>query len=158
MPAQMQFNKRFLSHKFCARGVKYEIGVCIASGEIVWLHGPARCGEHDISLARQAFVSFLNDGEMAIADKGYQGEPKHIKTPSIWSYRTEGEMATAHIAGMRHETVNRRFKHFQILTKPFRHCLMKQSSCFRAVAVVTQLNLTLGAPLFQVKYCDEGRH
>ena len=153
----MGFNKRFLSHKFHGRGVKYEIGVCIATGQIEWLHGPARCGENDITLARQAFISFLNDGEMACADKGYRGEPKYLKTPSIWSYRTDEDMAMAHTTGMRHETVNRRFKHFQILTKSFRHCLTKHSSCFRAVAVVTELNLTHGAPLFQVKYCDEGR-
>ena len=121
------------------------------------MHGPARGGENDITLARQAFVSFLNDGEMAVADRGYEGEFDHLKTPSIWHHRSDEEAALARTASQRHETVNRRFKIFEVLSKPFRHTLEKQSACFRAVAVITQLNIRHGAPLFEVKYHDEGR-
>ena len=75
----------------------------------MWVHGPVRCGMNDIGVARQAFISFLNDGEMAVADRGYEGESNHLKTPSIWHYRSDEEQAMAKSAGQRHKTVNCRF-------------------------------------------------
>jgi hypothetical protein len=41
MPVQMIFFKKFMSHKFKGNGLKYEVGVCIATGCIVWIHGPS---------------------------------------------------------------------------------------------------------------------
>ena len=87
MPVEMKFAKEFISHKFKGNGLKYEVGVCIATGHIVWVHGPSRAGESDITLARQAFVSFLNDDEMAVADSGYRGEIRSIKTPDKVQFR-----------------------------------------------------------------------
>ena len=58
MPVQMKFSEKFMSHKFKGNGLKYEVGVCIVTGRIVLIHGPSRAGESDITLARQAFVSF----------------------------------------------------------------------------------------------------
>ena len=88
---------------------------------------------------------------------GYEGEFDHLKTPSIWHHRSDEETAMTKTASQRHETVNRRFIFFELLIKPFRHTLEKQSTCFRAVAVITQLNIRHGAPLFEVEYHDEGR-
>jgi hypothetical protein len=51
MPVEMKFSKEFMSHKFKGNGLKYEVSVCIATGRIVWIHGPARAGEGDITLA-----------------------------------------------------------------------------------------------------------
>ncbi|KAL7516630.1 hypothetical protein ACHAWF_000064 [Thalassiosira exigua] len=158
MKVNMKFMKKFMSHKFKARGLKMEVGVCIITGDIVWIHGPARCGKNDVTLAREAFIGFLDNNEKAVADRGYVGEDDHLKTPSIWHYQTDKEKSIAHIAGLRHETVNGRLKIFQVLTKPFRHSLDKHSSCFRAVAVITQLNIENGSPLFQVEYHDEGNN
>lgn len=157
MPVQMKFAEKFLSHKFHGNGVKYEIGVCIATGHIVWLHGPIRCGKNDIQVAREVFLSFLNDDEMAVADYGYEGEDQHIKTPSIHHFLSTEERDLAGLARARHENINGRFKSFNVLSVSFRHCLAKQSACFRAVAVLTQLNIRNGSPLFPVKYYDEGR-
>lgn len=157
LQVQMKFAENFLSHKFKGNGVKYEVAVCIQTGGVVWIHGPVRCGINDIQVARQAFVSFLNDDEMANADGGYRGEEKHLKAPRLYHYRSEEMMAMAGTARARHETVNGRFKIFAVLTKSFRHELVKHSACFRAVAVVTQLNIENGNPLFQVEYSDEGR-
>ncbi|KAL3791579.1 hypothetical protein ACHAW5_000882 [Stephanodiscus triporus] len=41
MPVEMKFAKEFMSHKFMGNGLKYEVGVCIATGHIVWVHGPS---------------------------------------------------------------------------------------------------------------------
>lgn len=157
MPVQMKFAPGFMSHKFKGNGVKYEVAICIQTGEIVWIHGPVRCGENDISVSRQAFISFLHEDEKAEADRGYAGEDDHITTPHDDIYRSTGEPYKASAVRARHETVNARFKQFAVLTKTFRHTLLKHSSCFRAVAVITQLKLTHGKSLFDVDYTDRGR-
>ena len=157
MPVEMKFSEKFMSHKFKGNGLKYEVGVCIVTGHIVWVHGPSRAGRNDITLARQAFVSFLNDDEMAVADSGYRGEMQHMKTPDLMHFRSGEEYYDASVARSRHKTVNSRFKTKQILVKRFRHPLAFHSACFRAVAVITQLNIEAGESLFHVQYIDEGR-
>ena len=55
----------------------------------------------------------------------------------------------------RHETVNKRMKQFGCLRQPFRHHdFAKHSSCFRAVAVLTQVAIEFGETLFEVEYSD----
>lgn len=157
VPVQMKFSEKFMSHKFKGNGLKYEVGVCIVTGRIVWIHGPSRAGESDITLARQAFVSFMDDNEMAVADSGYRGEMRRIKTPDFIHFRSNGEYYDAAVARARHETVNSRLKNMQVLVKRFRHSLAFHSSCFRAVAVITELNIEAGESLFPVQYIDEGR-
>jgi hypothetical protein len=51
MPAEMKFSEKFMSHKFKGNGLKYKVGVRIATGQIVWIHGPAQAGKNDIRLA-----------------------------------------------------------------------------------------------------------
>ncbi|KAL3794720.1 hypothetical protein ACHAW5_003729 [Stephanodiscus triporus] len=139
MPAQMKFSEKFMSHKFKGNRLKYEVGVCIATGRIVWIHGPSRAGMNDITLARQAFVSFLNDNEMAVADSGYRGEMHHIKTPDLMYFCSGEEYYDAAVARARHETVN---------------SISKQTG---SVAVITELNIEAGESLFSVQYIDEGK-
>jgi hypothetical protein len=157
MPVEMQFATEFMSHKFKGNGLKYEVGVCIATGHIVWVHGPSRAGKSNITLARQAFVSFLNDDEMAVANSGYQGEFQLIKTPDKVHFRSGLEFYDAAVARACYETVNLRFKNNQVLVKRLRHSLAFHSACFQAVAVVSQLIIKNVEPLFDVQYSDEGR-
>lgn len=152
LPVQYCFNRRFFSHKFRSNGLRYELGVCLRTGDIVWINGPFRAGQSDINIARQAVTSALEDGEKVEADGGYDGEKLHIKIPTDAMDAEEHRMKT--IARSRHETANKRMKIYQILTKPFRHDLSKNSSAFRAVAVITQLNIMNGFPLFDVEYVD----
>ena len=157
MPVEMKFSEKFMSHKFKGNRLKYEVGVCIATGHVVWVHGPTRAGQNNITLARQAFVSFLNDDEMAVVDSGYRGEFHSIKTPNKVHFCSGLEFYNAAVAQARHETVNSRFKNNQVLVKHFRHSLAFHSACFRAVAVVSQLIIENGEPLIDVQYSDEGR-
>lgn len=57
MPCEMLFDKRFYSHKFNGNGVRYEVGVCIATGDIVWISGPFRCGVNDLTGSREGGAS-----------------------------------------------------------------------------------------------------
>lgn len=153
MPAEIGFNKEFFGVKFNHSGLKYEVGVCIATGYIVWINGPFRCGQNDVNITRTALLGALDYGESAVADSGYVGEPHHIRTPQVG---TEDEQAMQDKARARHETVNKRLKDFKVLgPNRFRHDPIFHSSCFRAVAVITQLSFENGAPPFQVTFYDD---
>ena len=60
--------------KFKCAGVRYEIGVCIQTGNIVWIHGPFKPSVHDLTIFRLALKNELDDGERVEADRGYIGD------------------------------------------------------------------------------------
>ena len=69
------FDPQWYSHKFHSPGLRYEIGICILTGHIVWAHGGLPCGEwSDLRLARDAFIHRLQPHEKALADKGYKDQ------------------------------------------------------------------------------------
>ena len=143
----MPFWKGWYSHKFKGPGVRYEVGLCIQTGKIIWIHGPFPCGRWpDLKIFRSAMKHQLSVGEKVVADKGYRGEPNHIVTPT--GERSEPEQR---VRG-RHGTVNRRFKQFGIMHRVFRHSVLKHQSAFGAVAVVTEVSIENGEPLFGVDY------
>jgi hypothetical protein len=110
------------SHKFKGPGLRYEVGLCILTGDIVWIHGPFPCGRWpDLKIFRSALKNALPPGEKVVANLGYRGKPAHIITPSGDGTEQEG------LVYGRHETVlvNRRFKHWNILQRVFRHDVYK---------------------------------
>ncbi len=38
MPVEMKFSEKLTSHKFKGNGLKYKVGVWIATGHVVWVH------------------------------------------------------------------------------------------------------------------------
>lgn len=51
------FDKLWFSHKFHGPGLRYEVGLNIRTGHIVWAFGGYPCGEYsDLTLSREAFV------------------------------------------------------------------------------------------------------
>jgi len=138
---QTPFDKAWFSHKFKGPGLRYEVGVCIQTGHIVWTNGPYRCGKWpDIKIAKEKLFRCLDAGEKVIADNGYGTSgvytiiPKNIENPSV-----------KHVHGMiraRHEIVNRRLKQWQVLGGGrYRAALHKHKKYFGAVAVITQVVL-----------------
>jgi hypothetical protein len=139
----------WFSHKFKGPGLRYEVGLCIRTGHIVWIHGPFPCGKWpDLKIFRYALKQKLANGEKVLADAGFRGEPEHVVTPT----GVRGDLGQQ-VRG-RHETVNRRFKQFGVLHRVFRHELIKHQSAFTAVAVITELALENGEPLFGVEYVE----
>ena len=138
------FWKGWFSHKFKGPGVRYEVGVCIRTGSIVWFNGPFPCGKWpDINTFRQGMKHCLRTGEKVQADLGHRGEALLIVTPDETS-------DTGRAVQARHETINKRFKQFAILHRVFRHDVRKHQVVFGAVAVITQLAIEHGEPLYQV--------
>jgi DDE superfamily endonuclease len=140
------FDRKWYSFKHHGPGVRYEIGLCIKTGKIVWAFGGVPCGAFtDLRLARHLFVDSLKDGERALADRGYRDF--HFITPYgvdlIPAVRQKEIMA-------RHETVNRRLKQFKVLGDRFRHEVTKHPICFHAVVNITELMIINGHPLYTV--------
>jgi hypothetical protein len=52
----------------------------------------------------------------------------------------------------RHETVNNCLKMFECLRQRFRHGVAAHVACFRAVAIIVQLQIEYGESLFDVEY------
>lgn len=141
------------SHKFKGPGVRYEVGVCILTGDIVWIHGPYPCGRWpDLKIFRSALKGLLaaaGGGEKVAADKGCRGESQCIVTPTGDSSDDVGKNARG-----RHETVNKRFKQWNILHRVFRHDVAKHQAVFSAVASITQIAINNGEPLYGLSYND----
>ena len=122
----------------------------------MWINGPYECGMwNDIMIFRDSLMSFLGPNERAEADDGYVGEsPLHIKCPNSFTNDISGSEMQQRICAC-HETVNKRFKQWGCLQNKFRHDILKHAEVFRAVAVITQIAIETGEPLFEVNYIDD---
>ena len=120
-----------------------------------WVNGPFPTGANsDLEIFRSGLMTYLEEFERVEADDGYIGEallkvrcPKCITTPL-----ERKEMMA--VVRMRHETVNRRMKQWRCLKDVFRHGLDFHETCFTFCAVMTQIAISNGEPLFQVDYSD----
>lgn len=143
------FASAWYSHKYKGPGLRYEVGICIQTGHIVWINGPYACGMwNDQRIFNHGLRYWLDEGERVEADNGYRG-PQIVRPGD---YATKEEKRAKDLARARHETVNRRFKQFAILSQPFRHPLKKHKMVFRAVAAITQLQIETGTGPFHVIY------
>ena len=141
-----QFNPKWFSHKFHGPGLRYEIGLCIRTGDIVWANGGLPCGQwSDLRIARSLILEETQPGEMIIADRGYRDE-EFFDIPA-----NEGDQLKKLILA-RHETVNRRIKQFRCMGSKFRHDLHLHPRFFHAVVNLCQLTIENGEPLFQVDF------
>ena len=146
----------FSSHKFAMKsGLRYEVAICILTGDIVWLNGPFPCGRwNDIKIFRNSLMSHLMDGERVEADDGYIGEaPQNIKCPKCISNKVETLSMQQRVRN-RQETANNRFKFWGILTQKYRHDITRHGEVFVSIAVITQLAFNMGEPLFSCGYKD----
>lgn len=137
------FSSKWYSHKFKAAGLRYEVGLCMRTGEIVWAYGSFPCGDWpDLRLARHCFVTFLESGEKVLADKGYNDR-------SFFILPNEENKIEHKFIMSRHETVNKRIRQFNILNNKFRHPLPFHKPCFHAIVNLTQLTIK-HEPLFTI--------
>lgn len=107
-----QHGPKFSSHKFAGKsGLRYEVCLCIKTGEIVWVNGPYECGSWpDISIFRDSLQSHLGRNERCEADDGYIGDhPEYIKCPGGFANPQQTEFMQQRVRN-RQETGNFRFK------------------------------------------------
>ena len=147
--------KKFFSFKFRKSGLRYEVGLCILTGVIVWINGHYKAGSwKDISIFRNSLKSHLEEGERVEADDGYVGEaPEFIKCPASFTNPQETLFMQQRVRN-RQETVNKRLKNWGALKQAYRHKFSNHGEIFRAIIVVTQLAIKGGEPLFTCGYRD----
>lgn len=122
-----------------APGLRYKIGMSIASGRIVWANGPFPCGTYS---GLKIFQSGMNNAheanERVIADGGYVDE-------CCMKFGENQKLTRLQVViRARHETVNRRFKQFSVLGNRFRHALSRHSAWFYAVCNITEVRVENG--------------
>ena len=156
------FSTKMFSKKLNGPGVKYEVGVCIKTGMIVWVNGPHIASKHDNTIIKEELLQLLFPDEAIECDRGYGGDDR-LKTPTVASDSKERKMKSNVRA--QQEAVNARLKVFNVLTTHFRHMkpdragmMEKHGWCFHAIAVITQLKFMGGervfdeSPEFDVSY------
>ena len=150
-----EHGRAFYSHKFKKSGLRYEVCICILTGDIVWINGPYECGLWpDIKVFRDSLLSHLEPNERVEADDGYIGEhPARIKCPKGFANPVENEAMQQRVRN-RQETINSRFKQFGAMGQIWRHDIDWHDDAFRAIAVVLQLAINHGEKLFDCSYVD----
>lgn len=147
--------KRYRSHKFDAPALRYEVGIAIQSGDIVWINGPFPAGRYnDIVIFRDKLKDKLEFcKEKVEADDGYRGEEFYIELPRNVGHGGHAQKRIKGLVRTRHETCNKRFKNWRALSERFRHSSdLLHGRIFRSIVAITQLQFEHGNPLFQVEY------
>ena len=149
----------FYSFKFKNSGLRYEVGTCIRTGDLVWINGPFPPGDWpDVEVFRLNLKLQLGANERVEADDGYIGEdPRTAKCPGGVRYMEDQHWrAKRSNVRSRGETANHRLKMFAAIDGTFRHNILKHSVCFRACAVLAQLSFEVGSKaLYQIKNYDQ---
>ena len=118
-------------------------------GDLVWIQGLYPAGEWtDIKIFNQVLRNFLDTGERVKADNCYMGAADKVKCPDDPFNPVQSRVRS------RHKMINGRFKTWGILKNTYRHNIRRHGEVFRAIAIVTQLGIDNGEPLFRVDYED----
>ena len=156
-PYEREYSSRWFSPKFKGPGLRYEIGLSILNGDIVWTNGPFACGKYsDWKIFKEeGLLANLDPNERVEADDGYlAGDPQYVKSRSgVW--HNEDKRGVRNTVRARHETVNKRLKQFGALSSKFNHNPKKHNEVFQSVVVFTQLAIEKGEPLFEVENYDD---
>jgi len=144
------FSPRWYSHKFKGAGVRYEVGVCIQTGSIVWVNGAYPCGSwSDVKIFRHRLKHLLAPNELVEADKGYKWDDR-CRNPD--SYVSRSDQRASRRARARQETINHRLKVFNVLNRTYRHDRRKHQWCFVSCAVLVQMSINNNEKPWQVRY------
>ena len=140
------FDKSLYSHKINAAGIRYDIAIDIVTGDKVYWSGGEKAGEFpDLKLARNGILHLIDEGEMIIADKGYNDHRYFIFPTDL---RGDNYMIKK-ITG-RHENINARLKVWGFLRNRFRHDFATHYSMFLAAIEIEQFKLRHGNRLQRI--------
>ena len=119
--------------------MRYEVGICIHTGWIVWFNGPYRPGQYsDLKLAKECGLhSILDEGERYIADGTYKCN--QAITPEDAQNRYEIQYMKW--CRVRHEATNRLFKLFRVAVNRFERSPYKHGLFLHSIAQIVQLGI-----------------
>ena len=141
------FSRKWYSNNFYGPGLRYEVGVSVGGGKIVWLNGPYPCGSYpDLRIFREGMKNELEPGELIIADGGY----RHVHCRKIGDNPSMNPLFA--VVRARHEIMNRRMKQFNNISGRFRHHRSLHSDRFHAIAHLPQISIESGERLFSMNW------
>ena len=130
-------------HKYASKStLHYELGVDILMGNLIWISGPCPVGKYTdrpLSQARRA-----GGGRQRLC-----GACQQNKGPQQW-LQPGGEPRDAGERKVSSQDLNR-----GILSNTYCHNITKHDAVFYVCAVITQLAIVNGEPLFEVEYGDD---
>lgn len=145
---ELAIDRKTFSHKFNKAGYAYELAISLTGG-LVWVHGPFKAGQNDITIFRKALKArLLQLGRKAIGDRGYRGEPSVISFPNATDSTAVAMFKSRALC--RHETFNGMTKTFDCLSGRFRHNEEKFRDAFEGVCTLCQYKLQHEVPLYDV--------
>ena len=112
------FYGQWYSSKFNGPAVKYEVGVCIKTGFIVWLNGPFVASKNDGRIFRETLEGLLAADESVEVDGGYKGSDK-MKGPTAATSQKDRKQKL--VVRGHHENVNGFLKVYNVQNFPFHH-------------------------------------
>ncbi|MHB1873186.1 MAG: transposase family protein [Steroidobacteraceae bacterium] len=125
--------------------IKYEVGVRITDGQIVWISGPFPGKMHDNTMLRQGgLLEKIQDWELLLGDKGYQGNHKVVipfKRNVTQTYWTQSWNAAVSNVRITVEWAIGRIKRFKTMNQKWRHSLKSHSVVFNVCAHIAQLSM-----------------
>ena len=145
-PFNKETSKIWYNHKFKGPGLRYELALCIKTGDIVWFNGPFPCGVPDLNIFSSGLKKLLGPGEKVIADRGYKGETR-ICLPDDWVNKAHKKAMSQLWA--KQETVNGCLKNWGCLKQVFRPSRDKHHLVSKAIVVMTQVSIANGNPSYQ---------
>ena len=134
--------------------LRYKLGVDILTENLVWIQSPYPANKYThINIFYKVLRNFLEPGKRVEADKGCCSHADKAKCLG-------NDVSPAEKRGMQgtvrahHKTPNERLKNWGIFSQVLRQHILRHGNVFRACAVVTQLVIENGKPLFEVEYED----
>ena len=159
-------DSKWWSHKFNGPGVGYEVVTNPTDkGLMMWASGPYPAGTHDLTCFRggkkgkkkewkeSSLYNSLPTGLRLVGDSGYAGQFDKVTT-TMDAHSPATKELFARLKSMQ-ETLFKRFKDFKVIRDPFWHGknlddkMLKAKESFDAVAVLIQLDIENGHPLFE---------
>ncbi len=140
----------YYSHKFKRAALNYELGISVYDNALVWLNGPSKASQHDITIFRSpnGLKELIPEGKRAIGDRGYASkrDTNVLSTPNSSDPNEVRKFKSR--ARARHESFNCKIKNFRVLAQCFCHTLEDHKIVFEAICVICQYQLENGSPLF----------
>jgi hypothetical protein len=104
---------------------------------LLYQYGPCPAGLwSDMEIFRDCLLNYLEDFERVETDDGYLGEaPLYVSCPAMIGFEEKQKKMTRRVNSQQ-ETINKRFKQWEILNVPFRHDLLDHRNVFVAIECI----------------------
>ncbi|CAB9522013.1 unknown protein [Seminavis robusta] len=152
---EMRRNPKNYAYKYNFAGLNYLIVLSLWTNHIWFASGGDPGSTHDMTITRQEFVDMVPDGCRVIADDAFTGKTEREKSIFAVSNNLDAP-AVKEFKGRakaRQETINKRLKDYESMSKPFIYGIEKAKLCFAAVITLIQYSIEDTSKFGEPLYC-----